>query len=57
VTRVYNLREDVALFLQKENLVHVEHFRNEHFVSKLAYLNDIFEKFNTLNAGHGSRAV
>jgi hypothetical protein len=38
----------VALFL-KENLVHAEHFRTEHLVSKLAYLSDIFVKFDTLN--------
>jgi hypothetical protein len=29
--------------------VQAEHFRSEHFISKLAYLSDIFEKFNTLN--------
>jgi hypothetical protein len=37
--RVYNSREEVALFLEEENLAHVEHFRHEHFVPKLAYLN------------------
>jgi hypothetical protein len=26
VAHVYNLREAVALFLEEENLVHVEHF-------------------------------
>jgi hypothetical protein len=43
VVRVYNLREIAALFLE-EHLV-----RDDHFVSKLAYLNYIFEKFSTLN--------
>jgi hypothetical protein len=47
VNRIYNSRE-VALFLEEANLVHAEHFRNEDFVSKLAYLSDIFEKFSTL---------
>jgi hypothetical protein len=42
VARVYNLREGVALFLQEENLVRPEHFRNEYFVSKLVCLSDIF---------------
>jgi hypothetical protein len=44
VARLYNLREEIALLLEEENLVHAEHFRNEHFVSKLAYeyLSDIF---------------
>jgi hypothetical protein len=36
VAFVYNLRGDVALFLEDENLVHAEHSRSEHFVSKLA---------------------
>jgi hypothetical protein len=35
---------------KRENFVRAEYFRNEHFVSKLAYLNDIFEEFSTLNA-------
>jgi hypothetical protein len=48
VVRVYNLGEEV-LFLEEETQAHAEYFRNEHFVSKLAYLSDIFEKFNTLN--------
>jgi hypothetical protein len=37
---VYDLWE-VALFLEEENLVHDEHFCNEHFVSKSAYWGDI----------------
>jgi hypothetical protein len=49
VARVYNLLEQLALFLEEENPVHAEHFCNEHFVSKLAYLSDIFEEFNTLS--------
>jgi hypothetical protein len=38
VARVHNLREEVTLFLDEENLVHAEHF-----ISELAYSNDIFE--------------
>jgi hypothetical protein len=37
VTCVYKLRVAAALFLEEENLVHAEHF-----ISKLAHLNDIF---------------
>jgi hypothetical protein len=48
VTRVYNLQE-VALIPEEENLLHAEHFRSEHFVSKLACLSRVFEKFNSLN--------
>lgn len=39
---IYNLQVAAALFLEEENLVYAEHFRNEHFVSKFAYLGDIF---------------
>jgi hypothetical protein len=49
VARAYNLRAEVALFLEDENLVYAEHFRNKYFDSKLAYLTDIFEKFSTMN--------
>jgi hypothetical protein len=38
VARVRNLRQVTALFLQEKNRVHSEHFRNEYFVSMLAYL-------------------
>lgn len=37
VIRVYSWRE-VA---EEESQVHAQHFRKEHFVSKLAYLRDI----------------
>jgi hypothetical protein len=49
LARVYNLREVVALFSEEEHLLHDEHFRNENFFSKLAYLRDSFKKFNSLN--------
>jgi hypothetical protein len=39
VARVYNLRDVAALFLEEEKLVSIH---AEHFVSKLAYLSDIF---------------
>jgi hypothetical protein len=35
--------------IEEENPVHAEHSCIRHFVSKLAYLSDIFEKFNTFN--------
>jgi ribosomal protein S3 len=49
VARVYNLREEAVLFLYVKNRVHAEHFHKEHFISMLAYLSDISEKFSTLN--------
>jgi hypothetical protein len=43
------LREELALFLEEENQEIAEYFRSETLLLKLAYLNDIFEKFNLLN--------
>jgi hypothetical protein len=40
VARVYSLREELAPFLEEENPVHAEHFRNERLVSNLVYLSD-----------------
>jgi hypothetical protein len=37
------------VFLEEENLVHAEHFGMGHFVFKLVFLSDIFEKFNALD--------
>jgi hypothetical protein len=49
VARVYDLREESALFLEEKNQEIAEYFRSETFLLKLAYLSDIFEKFNLLN--------
>jgi hypothetical protein len=35
---VYNFRREEALFLEKDNLVHADHFHNELFVPNLAYI-------------------
>jgi hypothetical protein len=37
------------LFLEEKNQEIAEYFRSETFLSRLAYLSDIFEKFNLLN--------
>jgi hypothetical protein len=34
----------VALFVKEENILHAEHFDNEHSVPKLSYLSDTFER-------------
>jgi hypothetical protein len=49
VARVYDLREELALFLKEENQEIAEYFRSETFLLKLAYLSNIIEKFNLLN--------
>jgi hypothetical protein len=50
VAHVYNLLSSTLLHLKEENILNVEYFHNEHFVSKM-YLSDNFEKLSTLNAG------
>jgi hypothetical protein len=56
LARVYNLREEVALF-SEEHLVHVEHFRNEYFVPELACLSYIFERFSTLDTSMKANGI
>jgi hypothetical protein len=49
VARAYSSREEAAQFLEEE-----------HFVSKFAYLTDIFEKFSTVNTsmqGNDTNAI
>jgi hypothetical protein len=47
VARVYTRRSSIVF--RMENPVHAEHFRTEYFISKLASLSDVSEKFSTLN--------
>lgn len=47
--RVYELREEIAVFLEEENRPEAENFRDSLFVMKLSYMVDIFEKLNNLN--------
>lgn len=47
--RVYELREEIAIFLEEENRPEAKNFRDGLFVMKLSYLVDIFEKLNNLN--------
>ncbi|GFU07334.1 SCAN domain-containing protein 3 [Trichonephila clavipes] len=47
--RVYELRNEITLFLEEENLPEAEKFRDGLFLMKLSYLVDIFEKLNILN--------
>ncbi|GFV83144.1 zinc finger BED domain-containing protein 5 [Trichonephila clavipes] len=46
--RVYELRNEITIFLEEENLPEAEKFRDGLFL-KLSYLVDIFEKLNILN--------
>jgi hypothetical protein len=42
LTRVYDFREELALFLEEENQEIAEYFCSGTFLLKLAYLSDIF---------------
>ncbi|GFT77839.1 SCAN domain-containing protein 3 [Trichonephila clavipes] len=47
--RIYELRNEITIFLEEENLPEAEKFRDGLFLMKLSYLVDIFEKLNILN--------
>ncbi|GFX28357.1 zinc finger MYM-type protein 6 [Trichonephila clavipes] len=47
--RVYELRNEITIFLEEENLPEAEKFRDGLFLMKLSDLVDIFEKLNILN--------
>ena len=47
--RVYELRSKIIIFLKEEKHSLVTAFEDEVFLSKLAYLCDIFQKLNQLN--------
>ena len=46
--RVFDLREEIALFLEEKN-VSAEEFRDEEWITKLAFLTDITSHLNSLN--------
>lgn len=47
--RVFELREEICIFLEEENRQEAVMFRDTLFIMKLGYLVDIFEKLNVLN--------
>lgn len=47
--RVFQLRHEIAVFLEEENRPEAEMFRDGLFLLKVSYLVDIFEKLNILN--------
>ena len=47
--RVYDLRNEISIFLKEENHALAAVFEDEIFLTHLAYLCDIFEKLNRLN--------
>ena len=47
--RVYELRNEISIFLKEENQAHATTFEDEVFLTQIAYLCDIFLKLNQLN--------
>ncbi|XP_045483145.1 zinc finger BED domain-containing protein 5-like [Harmonia axyridis] len=47
--RVFELHEEIRIFLQQERHENAKYFTEADFLLKLAYLCDIFEKLNNLN--------
>jgi hypothetical protein len=46
---MFELRQEIYIFLQEKERKYTEHFVNEDFVVNLAYLCGTFEKLNALN--------
>lgn len=42
--RIFELKEEIRIFLQNNTHPECKVFSNKHFITKLAYLKDIFEK-------------
>ena len=55
MSRVYKLRNELAMFLHDKKLEWAQLFRDEHWLAMLAYLNDIFAIFNNLNTSMQGR--
>ncbi|XP_058534641.1 zinc finger MYM-type protein 6 [Ochotona princeps] len=49
LTRLFELRHEVEIFLNQKHSDLARHFRDEEWVAKLAYLADIFSLINELN--------
>lgn len=49
LSRTFELRQEIYIFLKEEEHKYTEQFVNEEFLIKLAYLCDIFDKLNALN--------
>jgi hypothetical protein len=48
-SNIYELKNEITIFLEKKSEPEAEKFRNDLFVVKLSYLVEIFEKLDTLN--------
>ena len=57
LSRVYELRNELAMFLHDKKPEWAQLFQDEHWLDMLAYLTDIFAIFNDLNTSmQGSNA-
>lgn len=49
LSRVFELRDEIRIFLEEEGNELANKFHNNNFLMKLAYLSDMFQKLNELN--------
>ncbi|KAE8287193.1 Zinc finger BED domain-containing protein 5 Transposon-derived Buster1 transposase-like protein [Larimichthys crocea] len=49
LSRVFELRDEICIFLEEEENELAHKFNNNKFLMKLAYLSDMFQKLNELN--------
>ena len=47
--RVFELRNELLTFFKKKNHEFKDYFENDDFISRMAYLSDIFQSFNVTN--------
>ena len=49
LSRLFELRDEIRIFLGEENNELAHRFNNNNFLMKLAYLSDMFQNLNELN--------
>ena len=49
LSRVFELRDEIRIFLEEDGNELAHRFNNNNFLMKLAYLSDMFQKLNELN--------
>lgn len=49
LNRLFELRHEVHMFLEEKHSPLADHYSNDNFCAKLAYLSDVFDQLNQLN--------
>lgn len=55
--RLFELRKEVHTFLEEQRSPLAEHYTDDQFCAKLAYLSDIFDQLNQLNVSMQGRNI